>query len=335
MFPPKHYHAHRILSRNAFLNFIIGIRNTGKTWAFKIRAWRRFLRKGKKTVWVRRTEKEVKDVCRDDAFYKKLRKKLGLTDKNFKWQGRRGYANINGRWVWFIEVVTVLNASKGADDPDVDTVVYDEFTATKRKLSHYHGNEVEDFFNLVITKKRDVKDFRVFFLGNDETFVNPYYVYLNIPSLERDFVGIRSFKNHSIAVEIIDPSFAPQYDDKVTDALKGTRIFDYLSQNTSLDTPQRLKTPPPTAKLICQIDFSVPCSLWAVNGEIYVKSTVDRRRIIYSDRPLNTYNFQIVRNPERKMFDAIADVYKMGRFYYADGKAYEAFTPFLKYLNLI
>lgn len=334
----KHYSAQRILSYNAFLNFIVGIRNTGKTWAFKMRAWLRFKRRGSKTVWVRRTEKEVKEICAAGAFYtKNLRRLLNMSDDVFKWDGRRGWCKVKGQWIWFIEVVTVLNASKGADDPDVDTIVYDEFTATKRKLSHYHGNEVEDFLNLVITKKRNNNKFRVFFLGNDETFTNPYYTYLSIPTPERSFVGIRSFKHNSIAVEIISPALAPQYEEKVINALSGTRILDYLTTNTTLDTPisSKILKAPKNAKLLCQVDFCVPCSIWLFKNNIYVKSSYDRSMIIYANRPINYARYQIIRYQERIFFDVISERYKNGNLFYEDGKAFESFTPFLKYLNLI
>ena len=336
MLHSDYYTAKRILSVNAFINFIVGVRNTGKTWAFKMRAWLRFKRRRKKTVWVRRSKNEVKDACAEDNFYtRKLQKLLKMTDENFKWNGRRGYAKVGKSWVWFIEVTTVLNASKGADDPDVDTIVYDEFTATKRKLSHYHGNEVEDFLSLIITKKRQSTRFRVFLLGNDETFVNPYYTYLTIPSPEKGFVGIRKYKNGSIAVEIIDPALAPKYDDKVADALRGTRFYDYLTTTSKLDTPSRVEKCPKNARFICQLEFGAPCSLWASDGRLYVKSHVDKRRLIFTNRPVQGVRFQIVKQSERKAFESIAEAYKMGRVYYDDGKAYEAFTPFLRYLNIL
>ena len=39
-----------LLSRNAVFNFVISNRNFGKTWAFKKRAFKRAIKKGKKSL---------------------------------------------------------------------------------------------------------------------------------------------------------------------------------------------------------------------------------------------------------------------------------------------
>ena len=49
------------LSYNGIITEIISNRNYGKTWTFKKRAFRRALKKGKKTIWLRVFKKEVKE----------------------------------------------------------------------------------------------------------------------------------------------------------------------------------------------------------------------------------------------------------------------------------
>ena len=56
----KWYNSTELQSYNAIFNFVIAVRNNGKTTAFKIRALKRFLKRGKKTIWVRRFKNEIK-----------------------------------------------------------------------------------------------------------------------------------------------------------------------------------------------------------------------------------------------------------------------------------
>ena len=50
-----------VTSRDAIFTFINTNRNFGKTWLFKKRAFKRALKRGRKTIWVRRFKKEVKE----------------------------------------------------------------------------------------------------------------------------------------------------------------------------------------------------------------------------------------------------------------------------------
>ena len=79
----------RVLSFNAIITAILSNRNYGKTWTFKRRAFRRALKHGKKTIWLRMFKKEVKEAL--DTFYKSkdLQKYCGLTiyDKDTNKEG--------------------------------------------------------------------------------------------------------------------------------------------------------------------------------------------------------------------------------------------------------
>ena len=51
----------KILSYNAIINEIDSNRNYGKTWCFLKRAFKRGLKKGKKTLYIRTFKKEIKE----------------------------------------------------------------------------------------------------------------------------------------------------------------------------------------------------------------------------------------------------------------------------------
>ena len=50
-----------VLSYGAIISAVLSNRNYGKTWAMQRRAFRRALKHGKKTLWLRMFKKEVKD----------------------------------------------------------------------------------------------------------------------------------------------------------------------------------------------------------------------------------------------------------------------------------
>ena len=52
-----------VTSRGAVFSFVNTNRNFGKTWLFKKRAFKRALKHGRKTIWVRRFKKEAKEAA--------------------------------------------------------------------------------------------------------------------------------------------------------------------------------------------------------------------------------------------------------------------------------
>ena len=69
----------RVLSYNAIITAILSNRNYGKTWTFKRRAFRRALKHGKKTIWLRLFKKEVKEAISTFYTSKDLQKYCGIS----------------------------------------------------------------------------------------------------------------------------------------------------------------------------------------------------------------------------------------------------------------
>ena len=55
------FNPNKVLSYNAFLNFIVGERGVGKSYGFKKYLVKHFLKTGKQFVYVRRFKTELKD----------------------------------------------------------------------------------------------------------------------------------------------------------------------------------------------------------------------------------------------------------------------------------
>lgn len=230
-----------ILSYNGIINFINSNRIYGKTWGFKIRAFKRALKRGKKTIWVRRFKEEAKECA--DSFYKSsdLKEKCGIVDfdsktnkGNFKQIGHTMYVLRNGKWMWFCKVVYLSKAAamRSADDVDVDTIIFDEYTTTPERYARYRGNEVTDFLDLFFSAKRE-HVVKAFLLGNNETIVNPYFDYFKIPALSPEFEGFKTFRNGSIVIQKINNEQRKNntYDDKVRELLKDTPYGNYIYES--------------------------------------------------------------------------------------------------------
>ena len=75
-----------IFSYNAPINLVRFSRGWGKSTCFKIRAYRRFIRRGKGTVWVRMTKGETKKT-RDTFLNKKFFKLTGADPEKVRING--------------------------------------------------------------------------------------------------------------------------------------------------------------------------------------------------------------------------------------------------------
>lgn len=334
------YTTYKIVSYNAIFNFVITERNVGKTTAFKARQLKKHIATGSKTVWVRRYQKEKKKTS--EKFYtKKICEIAGVDFSRIKQDGNKCYyKNDAGKWVDFIEFCTVAEASnnRSADDPATKDIIFDEFAVTKSRGRYYHGNEVEDFLDLFISKKR-VNKVRVFFLGNRENYYNQYFTYFGIPPFEPDFEGIRTFRGGSIAVQIINglpDQINDVYDAKFRNLIKDTAYGDYLLNNAvkGAKTAQ-VKQTPANAERIFQIDFVAPLSVYRFGQDLFVKNGVDKYRRVFTDVPKQYHNNYVLRASDKNLFLSVFDRYKSGRVFYDAPDVAEKFEPFLKLFNLL
>lgn len=333
------YTTYKILSyTTAIFFFIIGARNLGKTTAFKVRAIKRFLRKKRKTVWVRRFSKEAKKTARK-FFTKKVCELSGVDAERLKFEGQNGYILIGKRWYHFITIVALseYNSERSSEDDSVDTIVFDEFTTTPAKYRLYRGNEASDFIDLFVSTKR-VSHVRVFFLGNKESITNPYFKYFRIAPPEIGFNGIRTYKNGSVVLQVVDDlpdAVKDSYDKAFTNALNGTPYYDYLTEGTYKNAPKNTVKLPKHAQLYAQLDFGSPVSVYVKNGLFYVKSGVDKSRRVYTGEIGKDYKKQYtLKRAEHIYFEAFLYAVRMNNVMYCDVKSHESVLPFYQFFNV-
>lgn len=348
----KHYGDNdglRVLSYNAIFNFINSNRNYGKTWTFKKRAFRRAIKHGKKTIWLRMFKEETKQVISSFFSSKDLRAYCGIdlydpekNTGNVKQDGRTFYYRKNNKspWVWFIKVFTLSNpdAVRSADDVDVDTIVFDEYTKTPDRYKLFRGSVVNCFIDILFSAKRE-HAVKCIFIGNKEGLINPFFTYFGITPPPKQWEGIRTYRKGSIALQQInnEASTEGDYNAKMAAALEGTTYGNYIYKN-EYKAARALKTrrTPPQATLYAQLCFKrCPVKISFLDGFYYVNRRIDESKTIYCDELPHVYRKerQLVRR-QRPFFYAFVDGIARNAVYYDDEITREAIQPFIQWLGI-
>lgn len=340
----------RLLSCNAIVNFVNTNRNFGKTWAFKKRAFRRAVKKGKKTLWIRMFKKECKEACA--SFYSSvdLLKYCGASiyDKKTNPNGnlkREGYSFFakrkNGKWVQFLKIVNLGNpdAVRSADDVDVDTIVFDEYTKTAERYRRYRGNIVNDFLDIWFSAKRE-HEVRCILLGNKESIYNPFFANFGITAPKADWEGIRLFRKGSIAVQQLnnEPSIQSEFELKTKALLAGTSYGSYIyGSEYKTAMPFKARKTPQGALLYIQLSIlSSELKISVLDGFYYVSKGIDRTKAVYclGGMPQKYKKERALLNRNKPLFYAFTNAYSLNRVCYDSQATREAIEPFLKWLSL-
>lgn len=189
----------RCKSHNKFLNFIIGGRGIGKTYAFKKDAISHFLKTGKQFVYIRRYKGELTTIGTflNDMFG-------NFKDKEFKINGGKIFTTfqVNGMDMGYAFPLTTYKNLKSSTFPSVDTIIFDEFIPEKGGFNQYLANEVDIFLNLVDSLFRNRKG-HIYMLANNASIINPYFAYFGIePNISKEFSKFN--KNESVKQILIE-----------------------------------------------------------------------------------------------------------------------------------
>lgn len=328
-----------IYGRGALINIIEAPRGVGKTFTAKLWGIRRFLKTGHKFIWVRRTEEETQTT--KGAFFnkKKLLKKCGLTEENVKVKGNYGYIKMGRKWVDCVEFCSLSAAAnqRSNDDEAYDLMIVDEAFATPARVNMFRGNEVTNFIDLWISKKRDHK-MTVFLLGNKEIINNPYYQYFGITPPPQGFQGVRRFRDGTLLVWTMTDFVKGDDHTKVDALLNGTPYHDYMFSGAAKTQSKAIYgEKPKRAKHYAAIDFGTPFTIWKNNGTLYVRGGVDGSRWVFVSREtMGKYQRDILttsRDKERFLY--LAAAIKRNKVIYQNPLVCEAATSFFERMGLV
>ena len=243
-----YWDSHDLMTRNGMFNIAIGGRGTGKTYDFKYKRIKHYIKtsqgfrvQGRQFIYVRRykTELEDRQTFFDDVrdnfpecdlkvegmrmFIRRHREMRDEKDKGEKW------------WVlgYFIVLATALT-KKSVPYPDVDWIGMDEFIIDKGNL-HYLQNETKQFLDFYNTVDRFQDRVRVMLMANAVSIVNPYFIDWRIsPRKGKRFTSVRG---GFIQCEYIDSELYRRRVDatRFGQFIKGTSYYDYAVSNSFRD----------------------------------------------------------------------------------------------------
>jgi hypothetical protein len=187
-----YYNPNKMLSYNRILNFVIGARGIGKSYAWKVHPIKRFLKYGEQFIYLRRYKPELKKV---NQYFDNVKEEFPGIELKVK--GREFY--VGGKLAGWAIPLSSWQSEKSNAYPNVSTIIFDEFLREKDN-SGYMPNEVSALLNLMDTVFRDRENCRCVALSNAVSVVNPYFLYFNlIPNINKRFNA-----NESILIEIPD-----------------------------------------------------------------------------------------------------------------------------------
>lgn len=167
------------LSYNALLSFIITERGLGKSYGSKKFVAKRFIKRKKQFVYLRRYKTELKEaMMKNDnpIFWEQIKNDEEL--KSHKFTNKKDTMYIDGELSGFAMPLSIANILKSSTYDKVDTIIFDEFLIDKGSY-HYLQNEVIQLLDVIETVAR-LRDIRVIFLGNAISITNPYFTFFNL-----------------------------------------------------------------------------------------------------------------------------------------------------------
>ena len=310
------YNKTPLMSRNGFINFVLGARGTGKTYCFK--KWA--LEKPMQTVWVRRYQEDIDDL--QDKFMGDLIGTGVIDPEEHDIVCEAGKLSIDGEVKIYFVALNTAPRKKSQSYHMVDAIIYDEVFEMKGGR-RYLTNEVEKFLELIETVNRlrldGRKEVRCFLLANKTTFVNPYFTYWNIlPFTER----FKTFKDGLIVVENYENKdfVEAKKQTKFGKLISGTSYGEYAIDNMAWmdDDAYIVSKKPDNCRLLGNIRFKeVMMGIWSNESECYIMRAHNKNRWTFTTRfEVQDGEYPLV--PTRQPMKFLVECFNQGILYFED-----------------
>lgn len=221
-----YFDIHKTLDYGCFLNFLIGGRGCGKTYATSKFCIEDYLKRGRQFLYVRRSQADIDDSL--PKFFDDLIKNDAFPDHELK-VGKDGTLMIDGEICGYSQALSTAGNKKSIPYPNVFNIIYEEFL--RDTGSGYLKNECHKLLELLSTVLR-LRNGRVFLIANAMSTTNPYFSYFGIePGGEGE---IKVFKQGSILINRIQntEAFNKKWDDSPIGKLTaGTKYEKYAKNN--------------------------------------------------------------------------------------------------------
>ena len=243
-----YYDINKTLSHNCLFNFIVGMRGVGKTYSFKKRAIKNFLKSRKQFVYLRRYDTEIKKD-KMEKFFDDIMHEFPEVEFTVK----HGCFYIDGMQAGFYLPLSKAAQYKSVPYPNVELICFDEFIIDQG-LIRYLPREVQTFNEMYSTIAR-TRDVTAFFMSNAITFVNPYFLYFDL-NLKP---GQKLLKKNDMLVEVVEnPEFVEMASrTRFGKIIAGTEYGDYAINNQAMRDNDNFVTKMPGAStciLVLRVD---------------------------------------------------------------------------------
>lgn len=274
----KWYNPSRLLSHNAFINFVMSPRGNGKSYGAKKIAIKNYLKDGSQSVYVRRTRVEIDEI--KDTYWNDISQEF--PELEFKVEGDIGYIN-GDEVIHFIALSTSTN-KKSASYPKVTWIFFDEYIITKTTYNRYLKNEMTLLLDLIETVGRSRENVRVLIMANAVSHVNPLFSFFDIvPTEGKRFskykdglICLEQFTSHVFMEEKKKTKFGRLID--------GTAYSKYAIENEVLEDSNDFIKDRENSKyrFLCCFkyeDFKVGVWENLENGELFCDEKIDEDNI--------------------------------------------------------
>lgn len=277
----------QVFSYNALLNFVVGHRGCGKTYGCKKWAVKRFLKTGKKFIYLRRYKDELKGD-EIETFFDALQNDEDLKGHNLWVKGRRFYCD--DAEIGQILFLSVQQSKKSVEYPDYDTIIFDEFIIEKG-FQRYLPDEVTKLFNFMDTVFRNRDNCRCICLANAISWVNPYFIFFKFVPMD---AGYQIAQEGTVLLNVYNNDNYNELKSKTRLAkmVKGTIYEEMAIQNKFRDVNNDfIMKKPKEAKLVLNISWKDKIyGLWYdYKNYVYIvsnKYNKDEKTICYSTKNL-------------------------------------------------
>lgn len=180
------FNPNEVFSHNAHLNFVVGARGCGKTYGCKKWAIKRFLRTGEQFIYLRRYKNEIKGI---KTFFNKMLRDPDLKGVKMEVKGHEFF--INDQRAGKCDLLTQTIARKSLEEPDVSTIIFDEFIIEKG-LILYLPDEPNALISYMSSVFRERQDVRCICLANAIKWNNPYFAKYKFKPMENGYQKVNN-----------------------------------------------------------------------------------------------------------------------------------------------
>lgn len=288
------YQDQRLLGYNGTFNFVVGGRGLGKTYNFKRRAIRNFIKRGEQFIYLRRYKSELHAR---NTFFADIASEF--PDYDFRINGNTAQVapastEEDKKRPWqtmgYFVALSTSQTQKSVSFPLVTSIIFDEFIIERGAL-HYLQDEATIFTNFYSTVDRYNDRCKVFFLANSVSIDNPYFAQYQIrPDEDKEFI-VPQLPNGATGYIVChfpdSEAFAASiYETAFGRFIKGTDYAEYAVSNTFDDNHnEMLGIKGSNARYIFTLELSkARVSVWhdVIQGEYFVMRKLPRNQQIFT-----------------------------------------------------